>query len=122
MLIRRKPLYFYYYFFFKIFFKNYFRKLFSNSIESGGGIKHRRTIKSENFILNQFENEKIVSRLVEILEMDSNSLKMASFEILTRIASAATKSMILDSAGIRGSNYEPWNLNIENLTLEKIKV
>ena len=42
---------------------------------SGAGVKHRRTIKNENFILNQFENEKIVSRLVEILELDSNSLK-----------------------------------------------
>jgi hypothetical protein len=68
---------------------------------SGNGVKHRRTIKNEGFILNQFENEKIVARLVEILEMDSPPLKKAAFEILTRIASATAKSMILDSAGAK---------------------
>ena len=68
---------------------------------SGNGVKHRRTIKNEGFILNQFENEKIVARLVEILEMDSAPLKKAAFEILTRIASATAKSMILDSAGAK---------------------
>ena len=71
-----------------------------SSSSNTSGIKNGRTIKSENFILSLFENEKIISRLVEILEMDSSGLKVVSLEILTRIASGQS-SAIIDVAGVK---------------------
>ena len=62
--------------------------------------KHRRTIKNENFILSQFEDVKIVSRLVEILELGHlETLKVAAFEIITKIAATSNSSKILDVVG-----------------------
>ena len=64
--------------------------------------KHRRTIKNENFILRQFEDEKIVSRLVEILELGHlETLKVAAFEIITKIAATSNSSKILDAVGTK---------------------
>ena len=63
--------------------------------------KHRKTVTIESFILDKFEDEKLISRLVEILEFGNTSLKISSLEIIAKVASSKSKCLVIELVGIK---------------------
>lgn len=63
--------------------------------------KLRKSVTIESFIFDKFDDEKLISRLVEILEFGNTSLKISSLEIIAKIASSKGKCLVLELIGIK---------------------
>lgn len=63
--------------------------------------KHRKSVTIESFIFDKFEDEKLISRLVEILEFGNTSLKITSLEIIAKVASSKSKCLVIEIIGIK---------------------
>jgi len=63
--------------------------------------KLRKNVTIESFIFDKFDDEKLISRLVEILEFGNTPLKISSLEIIAKIASSKGKCLVLELIGIK---------------------